>query len=140
MYKMTQEIFKELSKDSNLKAFIEETPSSSYVWLQFSTASGVSYRIRFTSNSDDDHYVAVRVFGLVSVEPEYETQMLSIINELNSQYLFVKFVMEDNGDINLEYDYLVSDPNPAASAIELVVRISTIVDEVYPKLMRAMWA
>lgn len=139
MYKMTREIYKELSKDSNLKVFTDETSSSSYVWLQFGIKNGGSYRIRFISR-DDDHDVAVRVFSLVSVEPDCQNKILSTVNELNAQYRFVKFAMDDDGDINLEYDYPVSDPNPAASARELVIRISNIVDEAYPKLMRAMWA
>lgn len=139
MYKMTHEIYKELSKDSNLKVFTDETSSSSYVWLQFGIKNGGSYRIRFISR-DDDHDVAVRVFSLVSVEPDCQNKILSTVNELNAQYRFVKFAMDDDGDINLEYDYPVSDPNPAASARELVIRISNIVDEAYPKLMRAMWA
>ena len=136
---MTHEIYKELSKDSNLKVFTDETSSSSYVWLQFGIKNGGSYRIRFISR-DDDHDVAVRVFSLVSVEPDCQNKILSTVNELNAQYRFVKFAMDDDGDINLEYDYPVSDPNPAASARELVIRISNIVDEAYPKLMRAMWA
>ena len=139
MYKMTREIHRELSKDSNLKVFTDETSSSSYVWLQFGIKNGGSYRIRFISR-DDDHDVAVRVFALVSVEPDCQTKILPTVNELNAQYRFVKFVLDDDGDINLEYDYPVSDPNPAASARELVIRISNIVDEAYPKLMRAMWA
>jgi len=139
MYQATQSIYNELRKDANLKVFIDETDTSSNVWLQFGIKNGGNYRIRFISK-DDDNDVAVRVFSLVEVDESKQAKVLPIINQLNSKYRFVKFVLDSDGDINLEYDYLVRCPNPAVSAREIVIRIVKIVDEAYPELMRAMWA
>ena len=139
MYQATQSIYNELRKDANLKVFIDESDTSSSVWLQFGIKNGGNYRIRFISK-DDDNDVAVRVFSLVEVDESKQAKVLPIINQLNSKYRFVKFVLDSDGDINLEYDYLVRCPNPAVSAREIVIRIVKIVDEAYPELMRAMWA
>ena len=139
MYKMTREIYNALTKDGNLKVFTDETDTSSQVWLQFGLTNGGSYRIRFISR-DDDNDVAVRVFELISVEESRQSKILPVINELNSDYRFFKFILDKDGDVNVEYDYFLDCPNPAASARELVIRISNIVDEAYPKLMRALWA
>lgn len=139
MYKMTNEIYAELKKDSDLKVFTEDHGSSSNVWLQFGIKNGGSYRIRFISK-DDDNDVAVRVYGLVTVDEDHRDKVLPALNALNVKYRYVKFNLDKDGDVNLEYDYLVRCPDPAASAREIMIRIVKIVDEAYPELMRAMWA
>lgn len=139
MYKMTREIYQELKNTAGLKVFTEETDRSSQVWLQFGIKNGGSYRIRFISR-DDDNDVAVRIYGLVTVEEENRAKVLPALNKLNGRFRYVKFAMDDDGEIDLEYDYLVRCPNPVASAEEIVIRMVKIVDEAYPELMRAMWA
>ena len=139
MYKMTKAIYEVLKKEENLKVFTEEYEDRSDVWLQFGIKNGGSYRIRFISN-DDDNDVAVRIYSLLSVEESHRDKILPAINTLNRKYRFVKFVMDNDGDVNVEYDFPVTSPNPAASAKELVIRIVKIVDDSYPVLMRAMWA
>lgn len=139
MFQATERIFTELSKDSNLKVFTEETDDSSRVWLQFGLESGGSYRIRFISK-DNDNDVAVRVFGLTNVDDAQRAKVLPFLNEMNAQYRFIRFVLDKDNDVNIEYDYLVDCPDPAASARELIIRIVRIIDDVYPQLMRAIWA
>ena len=139
MYTMTRAIYNELKDKSGLKVFTDEHGNSSDVWLQFGIKNGGSYRIRFISK-DDDNDVSVRVFGLLTVEETHRDRILPIINKLNAKYRFVKFVLDEDGDVNLEYDYLVRCPDPTASAEEIIIRIVKMVDEAYPELMRAMWA
>lgn len=139
MFKMTQAIYNKLKADTEWKVFTEESESRSYVWLQFGIKNGGSYRIRFISH-DDDKDVSVRVFSLVSVDEERRSKVLPIVNKLNAKYRFVKFVLDDDGDVNVEYDYLTDCPDPAASAEEMVIRIVRMIDDSYPELMRAMWA
>lgn len=139
MFKMTRAIYDELKKDSNLKVFTDEHNDSSNVWLQFGIKNGGSYRIRFISK-DDDNDVAVRVFSMLTVDENHRDKVLPALNKLNARFRYVKFVLDDDGDVNLEYDYLVRDPDPAASAREIVIRIVKIVDDAYPEIMRAIWA
>ena len=139
MFKMTRAIANELKKDDNLKVFTDEHENSRDVWLQFGIDNGGSYRIRFISR-DDDNDVAVRVFGMVTLKEEQWSKVLPALNKLNAKYRYVKFVLDSDGDVNLEYDYLMRDPDPAASAKELVIRIVKIVDEAYPEIMHALWS
>ena len=139
MFKMTKAIYAALKQNEDLKVFTEEDENSSHVWLQFGIKNGGTYKILFIS-SDNDNDVSVRVFSLLSVEEEQQAKVLLAINMLNSKYRFVKFVLDDDGDVNLEYDYLVHDPDPAASAEEILYRIVNLVDDVYPVLMRAIFA
>ena len=139
MYRATRNIYDALKKEGNLKVFTEDSEKRSEVWLQFGIKNGSSYRIRFIS-TDDDNDVAVRVFGFISVEPECIHKILPVLNALNQKYRYVKFVCDDDGDINIEYDFPVSASRPEESAKEIMARIVSIIDKSYPELMHALWA
>ena len=138
MFKATQAIYDTLSASKlELKVFTEETEHSSCVWLQFSIKNGPSYRIRFIS-TDDDSDVAVRVFALVSVGQGKASKVLPVINELNTKYRFVKFVLDHDNDINVEYDFPVSTVRVENSAEEIILRFTKIIDETYMQLMQVV--
>lgn len=137
MYKMTQEIYNVLSANNNLKVFTEEKDGHSTVWLQFRTKIGSTYKIRFISTNDQND-VAVRVFSLVNVEEASWPKLLPTINELNREFRFVKFVLDQDGDVNIEYDFPL-ESNPTVCAEEILIRILKIIDQAYPTLMRAIW-
>ena len=139
IYKCTQAIHDTLKKDEDLKVFIDETENTSAAWLQFGIKNGGSYRIRFIS-TDDDNDVAVRVYSLLSVEGDQKEKVFPVLNTLNRKFRFVKFTMDDDGDINIEYDFPVSTVAPEKCAKEIVIRLVSIIDKAYPDLMRAMWA
>ena len=138
LYKMTKAIQAELSRQEGLKVFTEEHEGSSCVWLSFGIDGGGHYRINYISTNDGNS-VAMRIFGLVTIKDEQRGKMLAAINAINRKYRYLKFVLDDDGDINVHYDYL-DDADPAASVVELTTRITQIVDGAYPVLMRAMWA
>lgn len=138
MFRATQEIYNALRQDEDLKVFVEEDEDSSHVWLQFGLDAGGSYRIRFISR-DNDNDVAVRIFGLVKVPEAQRPKVIAAVNELNCKYRFFKFCCDSDGDVNVEYDYFLRNPNPAASAHEAVFRLAKVMDEIYPVIMRAMW-
>ncbi len=139
MYKMTYLIYDTLKKIENLKVYTKETEHSSSVWLKVSVGNDHSYTIYFISN-DDNNNVAVRIFGLVSVDKSRWISILPVLNHLNEKYRYAKFTLDGDGDINLEYDYSISCPDPAASAFEIVTRITRIVNESYPTILRALGA
>lgn len=139
MFKASQMIYDALRQRNGLKVFTEETDSSSRVWLQFGIKNGGSYRIQFIS-TDDDCDVAVRIFDLISIDPEKIGKILTVINELNCKYRYTKFTLTKDNNINVEYDYPVSGKHPEESAVEIVIRMTQIVDDAYPELMHAMWS
>ena len=140
MFKVTTEIYNALSQVDGLKVFTEDYTNKSEVWLQFGhKTGGGSYRIHFISTKEKND-VAVRVFGLLTVEDSHRDKILPVINKLNNKYRYIKFVLDDDGDVNLEYDFTLRCPDPTVSAEEIVIRMVKIVDESYPELMRAMWA
>ena len=58
-------------------------------------------------------------------------------NTLNDRYRFVKFVMDDDGEISVRSDFLVeaNDDCLGMMAREALIRISKIVDEAYRDIM-----
>ena len=139
MFKVTQDIYRALQQVDGFKVFTDDHENSSDAWLQFSVKNGSSYRIRFISK-DNDNDVSVRVFGLLRVDDDQKARILPALNELNVKYRFVKFCCDGDGDVNVEYDYPVNCISPAASAKEMVIRFTQIIDDAYPVLMRALWS
>lgn len=139
MFQATQKIYDALSASEGFKVYTEERPEGSEAWLQFPVKNGGAYRIRFISR-DDDNDVAVRVYSLLSLDEEQSARILPVINKLNNDYRYVKFVLDKDNDVNIEYDYPMACSNPAESVREIVIRIVKIIDDTYPELMRAMWA
>lgn len=140
MFKATEAIYNALKASKyDFKVFTEETENLSIVWLQFAAKSGSNYRIRFIS-ADDDNDVAVRVMALIRLEENKIPSILPVINNLNKTYRYVKFVIEDDGGINVLYDFPVSASNVEECAEEIVIRFVKIIDSAYSVLMRAIWA
>lgn len=139
MFKMTRFIYDELKiQNPNLKMFTEEKENRSEVWLEFGIKNGGNYRIRFINTSDNND-TAVRVFNLITVEKNQIARILPVINQLNGKYRFFKFYCDENGEINLIYDFLPNSIYPEKSTMEVLTRVVDIVDTVYPVIMRALW-
>ncbi len=138
MFAATKRIYSALKAKEGLKVFTAENEKSSEVWLQFPVKNGGNYRIKFIS-TDDDNDVAVRVFGLLRVDDTQKAKILEALNALNVKYRYVKFCCDNDGDVNIEYDYPVRSENPENSAEEIVIRFVKIIDDAYPQLMHALW-
>ena len=139
MFNITRLIYDELkAEDPDLKIFTEEREDRSEVWLQFGIDNGGSYRIRFI-NTEDNNEVAVRVFGIASIAKDQIPRILPVINQLNAKYRFAKLVCDNDGDINLSYDFFAHSIHPEKCAMEVLVRVVDIIDDVYPAIMRALW-
>ena len=138
MFAATKRIYSAVKAKEGLKVFTEENEKSSEVWLQFPVKNGGNYRIKFIS-TDNDNDVAVRVFGLLRVDDTQKAKILEALNALNVKYRYVKFCCDNDGDVNIEYDYPVRSENPENSAEEIVIRFVKIIDDAYPQLMHALW-
>lgn len=139
MFQATKAIYEAFKRSDGLKPFTDETEKSSNVWLQFGVEGGGNYKIRFISH-DDDNDVSVRVYSLLSIPEAKRAKLIGIVNDLNCEFRYAKFVLDKDGDVNVEYDYPVKCSNPAESAPEIVARMVRIIDKAYPRLMQGMWA
>lgn len=108
----------------------------------FSVDCGPNVIMRFISH-DNDNDVAARIFGLISNTPkEKRTRVMEACNALNHKIRYVKFYLDTDGDINVEYDFPVHSPDDGIGemAFEIFVRMMQILDSEYSIFMKALYS
>lgn len=129
-------------KEEGLKFAVEEEEKRSYVTAGFNIKSGPNVRMLFISR-DDDNDVSLRLFGILSgVDESKEADILKVVNECNCTYRFLKFTIDSDRDVNVECDLPERTPDAGVGPMcaEYFIRTMKILDEVYPKFMKALWA
>lgn len=108
--------------------------------VEFPIRCGPVARIT-TIIADDDSSVAVRVFNLISKIPEdKKSRVLEVCNLLNKDCRFIKFCLEQDGDISAGYDFPVkSSDKIGAMLVEIIKRTMRILDMGYRDLITALY-
>lgn len=138
MFQATRQI-SEAFTEKELKFRVEENDQRSYLEAGFNGDNVKAVKVRFIS-TDNDNDVAVRAYRIVSTNADKLPKVLKAINELNNKYRYIKFVVDEDNDINAEYDLAVRTGNVGPVCVEIFIRFMNIIDEAYPVLMQAMWA
>lgn len=108
----------------------------------FSVDAGPNVMMKFIT-SDNDNDVAARIFGLITKTPkEKRSRVMEACNVLNRKIRFMKFYVDTDGDINVEYDFPVhsSDECIGEMAFEIFVRTMQILDHEYEIFMKALYS
>lgn len=108
----------------------------------FSVDCGPNVIMRFISH-DNDNDVAARIFGLISNTPkEKRVRVMEACNVLNHKIRYIKFYLDTDGDINVEYDFPVHSPDDGIGemAFEIFVRTMHILDFEYCIFMKALYS
>lgn len=108
----------------------------------FPIKGGTNVVMRFYTR-DDDNDIAARILGLVTRVPDdRRIAIIKACNELNYKVRFIKFVVDSDGDINVEYDFPIqsSDECIGEMAFEVFVRTMQILNNgEYLVLMQALY-
>lgn len=107
----------------------------------FSVDGGPNVMMKFIIR-DNDNDVAARIFGLITKIPkEKRARVMEACNVLNRKIRFMKFYLDTDGDINVEYDFPVhsSDDCIGEMAFEIFVRTMHILDNEYEVFMKALY-
>ncbi len=99
-----------------------------------------TYNFIFYKSDDSGSDVSIRVFRLANVSRSKRAEAYRCINGLQQKYRYVRFVLDDDGDINMEYDFPASYSPIGEGAVEMFTRCTSILDKAYPELMRLLWA
>lgn len=108
----------------------------------FSIDCGPNVIMRFISR-DNDNDVAARIFGLITNTPkEKRARVMEACNVLNRKIRYMKFYLDTDGDINVEYDFPVHSPDNGIGemAFEIFVRMMQILDSEYSIFMKALYS
>lgn len=107
----------------------------------FSVNCGSNVIMRFIS-LDNDNDVAARIFGLISNTPkEKRPRVMEVCNMLNRKIRYMKFYLDTDGDINVEYDFPVHSPDDGIGemAFEIFVRMMQVLDSEYSIFIKALY-
>ncbi|MBO4495256.1 MAG: YbjN domain-containing protein [Clostridiales bacterium] len=132
----------ETFNERGVKFDVRDRLDSEQVLAGFSVDCGPSVIVRFISR-DDDNDVAVRVAGLLTNTPkEKRARVLEACNILNHKIRYVKFVLDRDGDISVEYDFPIHTPDEGVGemAFEIFVRTMQILDREYNIFMTALYS
>ena len=139
MFQATELIYEALLR-RDIKCKIREKGGMSLVEVAFRGRNFASVSLYFLSNAEGND-VAVRAANLVKFPPERLDKLYAACNDINRRYRFAKFVVDPEKDVvNMELDIPSRCENVGAVAEEMLIRAVRILDEVYPRLMRATWA
>lgn len=115
--------------------------SNGKVWEVVAGFSGKekNYTIKYMCTSPEDDSLAIRIFGIVSVERSQYGRVYPVLQQLQDKYRFLRFTLDKDGDVNVEYDMTCCSTGAGLAALEMAIRITQILDESYPLLKRAAY-
>ena len=88
---------------------------------------------------DEGHYLSIYVV-YENVPKDKTVDTIIACNALNVQYKWVTFYVDDDNDVVLHLDAILSPATAAEEAFELLVRTLNIGDEAKPIIMKAIYA
>ena len=141
IYKATRLIARAMDAEE-IKYSVHEQENYSEISAMFGVKNGPDAVVRFLS-SDDDNDVRIVLFGLVrDVAEEKHAEMLKAINECNNKFRYIKFILDSDNDVNLEYDLPLRTDDCCVGevACEAFLRIMKVVEDCYPVFMKVIWS
>ena len=124
---------------SGIKCSSADLANFSYVEAGF-TGDNYTVKIRFISE-DNDNDVKMLTDNIAKFPKNKFANAYKLMNELSRKYKYVKFCVDDDGDVTAQYDFPICLTNEAVGkvAVEIALRTAKIVDDAYPEIMKAIW-
>ena len=125
-----------------LKYQVYEQDRSQDIRVPFGINNGPFVDVRYISlNQGND--IAVRVMNLANRVPqETRLKVLEAINLLNNKYRFVKFNMDPENNVHVEYDFptCTRDDSLGEMGFEIFVRTMQILNAGYILIAKALYS
>ena len=137
MYKAIQEIQTAFDKH-NLKYTTKQLGDKWVLQLKMGGKKG-EYEFLFIKSDDSGNDVALRIFRVENFSPANRAKGFALVTELQNKYRYIRFAIDDDGDLNVSYDFPLMIEGIGDAALEMMLRITQILDESRPALVRASW-
>ena len=132
--------FTEYLDGKNIKYTAKENEGKSdWVSVKYSADNMESINLSFFFDQDCQSF-ALRVFSIAKVPQNKIPAVLSVCNELANEYRWVRFYVDNDNEITASYDGVIDVDTAAPVCYELLGRTLSIVDEGYPRFMKALWS
>ncbi len=138
MFQVTSEIYAAF-QEAGLKCTVEEGEERCAIKAGIS-GDHCNYRVYLISRDAESNDFALRVFQLANIPEGKKGAVLSVLNDMHEKFRFFKFVVDEDGDLNVEYDFPKEGGDPGKAAVEMVIRLMQIVDDIYPPVMKVLWS
>ena len=90
---------------------------------------------------DSDRTVAIRAFDLCKIPAEKVDALYETCSDLNKQFRWIKFYVDDSDNtITAEADAITTPDEAGAEILEVVARMTRIIDRAHPDIMKALWS
>ena len=97
-------------------------------------------RFKIFVDPDEDN-VAIRVWTIAKTTNTRQVAAVSLVlNDLNNNYRWYRWYLDDDREVTAAVDAVITADTIGAIVYELVQRGVNIIDENYPKVMKAMWS
>lgn len=90
-------------------------------------------------DGDEGRYMSLYL-SYERIPEEKLAEVIFLCNTLNSEYKWVTFYVDDDNDLFIHDDAILSTENAADEAFELLVRMLRISEEEKPRIMKAIYA
>lgn len=140
-YKTTGLITKAFDRHS-IKYRVANNDDTEVIGASFLVDGGPTQTLNFIVINDKEG-VGARIFRLVtSVPSEKRIRVLEVCNLLNNEVRYLRFSLDADGDINVEYDIPAnaSDDCIGEMAFEILARTISILDAEYAVFMKAIYS
>lgn len=120
---------------------MDDEEKGSFIQVTFSAENINSICCKMFSHNDGSS-VAFRVFDIVKVPEDKTDKVLPVINQLNCSFRYMKVCLESDNTVTAGYDFPEDiDEEIGELVYELMLMLVRVIDdEVYPALMKAIWA
>lgn len=88
---------------------------------------------------EDNPDVAITSFSIGNFQNNYEAG-LRVCNEMNKEYKWVKFYLDDDCDVVADISTMVDEYTCGDYCVTAIKRLIDIIDMAYPNFMRALWS
>lgn len=88
----------------------------------------------------DGGSVNVKVFEICKTDEEKIMNMYVTLNEINCEYRWIKMYIDSDNDVTASGDAIVNPDTAGNECFEILLRYLSILDDIYPRLMKALWA
>ena len=132
-------IFKNLLEQNNIYMEENRDEIGTFFRAPQSLKSGGNVLV-VVSFSNQESIVDISIFNIAQIEnPLKKEELNKLINELNKDYRYAKFIESDNSVI-AQYSYDVREHFNPGLVLDHVALLLNVVDDAYPKFMKLQWA
>lgn len=98
------------------------------------------FTLKYICKDQEKPALALRVFSLIQVEAHKVADICRVLNKMNREYRFLRFTLDEDNSVKVEYDFPVETTNAGPVALEMLLRTVNIIDDAYPAIMRELWS